>query len=106
MIKVIKDNEILAASGGKQLHMDGENKVMVFERGSLIFIFNFSPQNSIFGYKFWVPKKGNYTIILNSDRGEFGGFNRVDDSIEYATDKDQMLSIYLTNRTALVMKKN
>jgi 1,4-alpha-glucan branching enzyme len=29
----------------------------------------------------------------------------VDDSIEYPTDEDQNVSIYLTNRTALVMKK-
>jgi 1,4-alpha-glucan branching enzyme len=43
--------------------------------------------------------------MLNSDRKEFGGFERVDDSIDYPTNEDQQVSIYLTNRTALVMKK-
>ncbi len=57
------------------------------------------------GYKFWVPEKGTYSIILNSDKKEFGGFDRVDDSIDFPTDENQNLSIYLTNRTALVMKK-
>jgi 1,4-alpha-glucan branching enzyme len=85
--------------------MDTNNQVMIFEKNNLIFIFNFSPGNSIFGYKFWVPEKGVYQIILNSDKKEFGGFDRVDDTLEYATDADQRLSVYLTNRTGLVMKR-
>jgi len=105
MITTVKDNNVLSSLNAKQLNMDGENKVIIFERNNLIFIFNFSIGNSIFGYRFWVPEKGAYKIILNSDRKEFGGFDRVDDTIEYNTDKDQFLSIYLTNRTALVMKK-
>ncbi|MDB5247789.1 MAG: glgB [Segetibacter sp.] len=105
MVRVIRENKILASQGGHQIQMDGNNKVIIFERNNLIFIFNFSPNNSIFGYKFRAPEKGSYRIILNSDRKEFGGFDRVDDSIDYVTDNDQNLSVYLTNRTALVMKK-
>ena len=85
--------------------MDVNNKVIIFEKNNLVFIFNFSPGNSIFGYKFRTPDKGNYRIILNSDKKEFGGFDRVDDTIGYPTDGDQNISIYLTNRTALMMKK-
>ncbi len=105
MVNVIKENKVLASQGANQLHMDGNNKVIIFERSNLIFIFNFSPGNSIFGYKFRAPEKAAYTIILNSDRKEFGGFDRVDDSIDYGTDEHQNLSIYLTIRTALIMKK-
>jgi hypothetical protein len=43
--------------------MDSHSKVIIFERNNLIFIFNFSIGNSIFGYKFWVPEKGTYRII-------------------------------------------
>ena len=85
--------------------MDTANKVIIFEKNKLIFIFNFSTGNSIFGYKFWAPEKGTYRIILNSDKKEFGGFGRVDDAIDYPTDMDQNLSVYLTNRTALVLMK-
>lgn len=106
MIETIKENKVLSAENARQIHMDSNNKVIVFEKNNLIFIFNFSANNSVFGYKFWAPEKGTYRIILNSDRKEFGGFERVDDSIDYATDNDQQLSVYLTNRTALVMKKN
>lgn len=104
MIKVIKENKILAAPPARQLHMDGNNKVMIFERGHLIFIFNFSTSSSIFGYRFWAPAKGAYRIILHSDKKDFGGFDRIDDTLDYETDSEQHLSIYLTNRTALVMQ--
>ncbi len=105
IVNVIKENKVLAADNAKQINMDSANKVIIFERNNLVFIFNFSIGNSIFGYKFWVPEKGTYSIILNSDKKEFGGFDRVDDSIDFPTDESQNLSIYLTNRTALVMKK-
>jgi 1,4-alpha-glucan branching enzyme len=105
MIHFVKDSKVLAAADAKQINMDAANKVIIYEKNGLIFIFNFSTGNSIFGYKFWVPAKGNYRIMLNSDRKEFGGFERVDDSIDYPTNEDQQVSIYLTNRTALVMKK-
>jgi 1,4-alpha-glucan branching enzyme len=105
MINTIKENKILASAGAKQINMDPANKVIVFERNNLIFIFNFSIGNSIFGYKFNAPEKGTYRIILNSDKNEFGGFDRVDDSIDYPTDENQNVSVYLTNRTILVMKK-
>jgi 1,4-alpha-glucan branching enzyme len=105
MINTIKENKILSSDPANQINMDSQNKVIVYEKNNLIFIFNFSIGNSVFDYKFWVPQKGTYRIILNSDKNEFGGFSRIDDSIEYFTDEDQRLSIYLTNRTALVMKK-
>ena len=105
MIQVIVDNHILSAATATQLQMDDSNKVIVFEKNNLIFIFNFSPDNSIFGYQFKAAEAGTYHIILNSDNSEFGGFARVDNSIGYPTDSDQILSLYLTNRTALVLKK-
>jgi len=105
MINVIKENNILASDGGKEINMDVNNKVIIFERNKLIFIFNFSVSNSIFGYKLWASEKGTYRIILNSDKKEFGGFDRIDDTIDYSADENQHLSVYLTNRTALVMKK-
>ncbi len=85
--------------------MDGENKVIAFERNNLIFVFNFSISNSIFGYKFLAPKKGVYRIVLDSDRREFGGHNRIDDNIDYVTDETGLISLYLTNRTVLVLAK-
>lgn len=105
MINTIRENNILTSAKARQIQMDADNKVIIFEKSNLIFIFNFSPGNSIFGYKCWVPEKGIYRIILNSDEKEFGGFDRVDRFIDYPTDENQHISFYLPNRTALVMKK-
>lgn len=105
MISLVREHNILAAAEARQINMDTVNKVMIFEKGNLIFIFNFSAGNSIFGYRFWAPAGGTYRIILNSDKSEFGGFDRIDEAIDYATDNNQHLSIYLTNRTTLVMAK-
>ena len=105
MLAMVKEYNILSSPPARQLNMDTKNKVIVFEKNKLIFVFNFSIGNSIFGYKLWAPEEGSYTIILNSDKKEFGGFERVDDTIDYSTDAYQFLSIYLTNRTALVLKK-
>jgi 1,4-alpha-glucan branching enzyme len=105
MIRCMKENHVLSSLYAKQLNMDEANKVIIFERNNLIFVFNFSISNSIFGYRFKVPQKGTYRIILNSDKKEYGGYGRVDDTIDYKTDELQGLNLYVTNRTALVLKK-
>ena len=100
-----EDQKAMVADTEQLLHMDTDHKVIIFEKNNLIFIFNFSTGSSIFDYRFRAPEKGVYRIILNSDKKKFGGFDRVDDSLDYPTDENQNLRIYLTNRTALVMKR-
>lgn len=109
MVKLLKDYYILTASGAQQINMDENNQVIIFERNNLIFVFNFHPERSIPNYEFTVPDKGPYRIILNSDSGEFGGHKRVEDSIDYPTQKDEYgnfrLKLYVTNRTVLVLAR-
>ncbi|MEM1138077.1 MAG: alpha-amylase family glycosyl hydrolase [Bacteroidota bacterium] len=105
MLKTIKKYHILAEHQVQQLNMDELNKTIVFEKGKLIFVFNFHPTNAIPDYKFWVPAKVKYKIILNSDDEKFGGHNRIDNSTVFATDKNSMISIYNTNRTVQVLRK-
>ncbi|TAH24797.1 MAG: 1,4-alpha-glucan-branching enzyme [Cytophagales bacterium] len=104
MIHLMRDNKVLGTSIVNQVNMDQQNNVMIFERNQLLFVFNFDVKKSIFGYKFKVPQAGKYQLILNTDDKEFGGFGRIDLKTEYFTDELQYLSIYLTNRTALVFK--
>lgn len=105
MLKIVRKNHLLNAEGVQQLNMDTTNKVIIYERANLIFVYNFSVQNSIVDYRFAVPEPGSYQIILNSDNPEYGGFNRIDDGLHYMTNDKKELSIYLTNRTALVLQK-
>lgn len=108
MIALVKQNEVLEATDTQQLNMDSTNKVIIFRRAGLIFIFNFHPQRSIFDYKFQPSEEGSYKIVLCSDDKAFGGFDRIDTKINYDTfeaEGEMVLSLYLTNRTVLVLRK-
>lgn len=108
MIRVIKEHQVMSSLFGNELNMDENNKTIVFERKNLLFVFNFSTANSIPDYRFHVPFSGKYHIILNSDDKAFGGHGRIDSSIPYFTmdiDGKAFLSIYNTNRTAIVFKR-
>ena len=53
------------------------DKVIVFERAGLLFIFNFHPTESFTDYRVGVDVPGEYTIVLTSDEKRFGGFANV-----------------------------
>lgn len=61
------------------------DKVVVFERGNLLFIFNFHPTNSYSDYRVGTDWAGEYKILLSSDDQEFGGHNRIDKSVNHFT---------------------
>jgi 1,4-alpha-glucan branching enzyme len=110
MVDLINKQMVLDHEFATQLNMDEANKTIVFSRGPLVFVFNFHPFNSIPGYIFTVPEQGDYKIVLNSDHKDFGGHGRVDETITYpAIYNNQLkvwqLSLYVTNRTALVLRK-
>ena len=107
---MVKNFKLFDAGFGDQMNMDGENQTIIFQRQGLIFIFNFHVSKSIPDYEFAVPEPGDYRIILNTDRPEFGGHNRVNDSLVYTTqfhpvDDTHRLVIYNTNRAALVFER-
>lgn len=93
------------------IHSSNEkDQVLVFQRKDLIFAFNFNPSQSFTDYGINV-EPGRYKIVLNSDSGKFGGFNRVDENQLYSTlspghlEKNHWLRIYLPARTAFVLRK-
>ncbi len=95
---------------GRQLNMDDANKTIVFERAGLIFIVNFHTGHSIPDYEFSVPEPGEYIIVLNTDNSGYGGHGRIDEKTVFFSHPDKtgqmhLLNIYITNRTALVLKK-
>ncbi|REE00560.1 alpha amylase C-terminal domain-containing protein [Marinoscillum furvescens] len=108
MVNTARNNGLVEALPARQLNMDEQNQTLIFERNNLIFAFNFSPTNAVPDYRFRVPKAGKYQVILNSDRGEYGGHDRIDDEMSYPTVTlfgEHFLSIYLPNRVALVLKR-
>lgn len=88
-----------------------DDKVIVFERNELLFIFNFNPRESFQHYRVGIEASGTYKIVLNSDRPEFGGHNRIDESVSFFTtdlpwnNRSNFLQVYIPSRVALIFKK-
>jgi len=83
------------------------DQVLAFTRGDSLFVFNFNPNKSFQEYGIQ-GVKGKWRIILNSDHPDFGGFNRIDDSLEYEVQIVgglNLLRLYIPSRTAFVLKK-
>jgi 1,4-alpha-glucan branching enzyme len=105
IIKLATDYMLLAAAPAVQLYLDPDKKILAYERSGLIFVFSFHPTESFFGLPIQVPVAGQYKILLNSDEKEFGGFERLDQTLSYPTDKNRCLELYVPNRTVVVLQK-
>ncbi|WP_170124574.1 alpha amylase C-terminal domain-containing protein [Algoriphagus yeomjeoni] len=105
IIKLATDYQLLASAPAVQLYLDPDKKILAYERAGLIFVFSFHPTESFFGLPIHVKNAGTYKILLNSDEKEFGGFQRLDQNINYPTDKHDSLQLYVPNRTVVVLEK-
>ncbi|PPD83757.1 hypothetical protein GOBAR_DD19308 [Gossypium barbadense] len=76
---------------------DEENKVIVFERGDLVFVFNFHPENTYDGYKVGCDLPGKYRVALDSDAWEFGGHGRVGHDVDHFTSPEGIPGVPETN---------
>lgn len=88
------------------LHADEETKVLAWLRADLVFVLNFHPDRSYPDYR--IPAApGTYRTVLDTDRREYGGFDRQAPEISHHTIPDRIqrhfLSLYLPSRTALVL---
>ncbi|KAK7227070.1 hypothetical protein V2G26_015073 [Clonostachys chloroleuca] len=85
------------------------DKVIVFERAGLVFIFNFHHASSFTDYRIGIEVPGTYRIVLNSDSKEYGGFNRVDEETRFFTTpmewngRKNWTHVYIPSRTALIL---
>ncbi|MBQ3549887.1 MAG: alpha amylase C-terminal domain-containing protein [Clostridia bacterium] len=108
MIKLLKKENILNL-GVKNQWVHQEDKIIIYTKGDIVFIFNFNPSRSFDGYFVPVENKGRYKVILSSDDGEFGGFSRVDNSTKYKTFDTPAgwvgFKCYLPSRSAIVLKR-
>jgi len=110
MIGIIRNHKIMSAGYARQLNMDELNKCIIYERGGLLFLFNFHTINSIPDYEFTVPEPGSYAILLNSDSLQHGGHGRIDETTIHNAVFDPLFScykikVYLPNRTALILER-
>lgn len=104
LINFIKKEALLLESKINLLKQDDYRQVLAFERGGLIFVFNYSPTQSYTNFLINVPK-GNYKIKLNTDDKKYFGHERINTLMNYPTITSggiTQFSIYIPSQTGLV----
>ena len=93
------DEKFSFLASGKQIvsSTDEDNKVVVFERGDLVFVFNFHPENTYEGYKVGCDLPGKYRVALDSDAWDFGGHGRVGHDVDHFTSPEGIPGVPETN---------
>ncbi|KAI0307022.1 glycoside hydrolase [Multifurca ochricompacta] len=87
------------------------DKVIVFERAGLLFVFNFHPKESFTDYRVGINVAGEYKIVLSSDDKQYGGFENIDVNAKFITTplewngRKNWLQIYIPSRTCIVLAK-
>ncbi|XP_046746237.1 1,4-alpha-glucan-branching enzyme isoform X2 [Diprion similis] len=88
-----------------------DDKVIVFDRAGLVFVFNFHPTKSFPDYAIGVNEPGVYQILLSSDDTQFGGENRIDTSVKHFSkpepfaNRPHRLYAYVPCRTAIILNR-
>lgn len=87
-----------------------EDKILSYQRGEYLMVFNFNPSQSFTDYG--IPlEPSKFKILFNTDEARFGGQDRIDKSMTYYTRpsgrlmSQHYLNLYLPARTAIVLKK-
>ncbi|MBQ9286317.1 MAG: alpha amylase C-terminal domain-containing protein [Bacteroidaceae bacterium] len=112
MLKVLKLQKDFQKTPVTEIITNDGDQVFAYQRGDLLFVFNFSYNRSYTGYGFRV-RQGSYCVLLNTDDTAFGGHGLNDDSITHFTNFDPLLArenkgwlkLYLPARSAVVMTK-
>lgn len=85
------------------------DKVLVFERAGVLWVFNFHPTDSFTDYRVGVETAGTYRVVLDTDDKQFGGLGRNDKSTRFFTTdmewngRKNFLQVYIPTRTALAL---
>lgn len=110
MIAFIREHKLLTIPAVDLVLENNPDKVLAYHRGLFLFVFNFNPLQSFTDYG--IPLgPGKYKIVLSSDSGRYGGYDRIEEDFPYYTlpvggiTSQHYLRLYLPARTALVLKK-
>ncbi len=88
----------------KRIHVS--DHVIAFERGGLLFAFNFHPSSSYTDYPIPVSQSADYRILFTSDDERYCGFGQIQRECIFTPvfgDEGNAIRLYLPARTALVL---
>lgn len=88
------------------------DKIIAFEKGDLLFIFNFHHTKSYTDYRIGTNWASDHVILFDSDAAEFGGHNRLEPANKKLffsvtkqawKNRNNYIQLYIPNRTAIVL---
>ena len=107
MLAMVKENHVLDERWPTQKLIHCDDHVLAFERGGLVFVFNFDPTRSYTGYPIPVTKGKDHVVIFSTDDASYGGYNQIDRQPHSASmpgREGNFLQLYIPARTAMVLK--
>ena len=111
MIELIRSVEHFNLLPLQQLWDKEGDQVLAYQRGDLVFVFNFSGVHSYTDYGI-LAEPGAYKVVLNTDNPLYDGFGLMDEEVTHYTLPEppdpsgkQWLKLYIPARSAFVMKK-
>ena len=109
MIEFSKENCQLA-NETYRLWIDNDRKIIAFRNKDIVYIFNFHPENSYESFQLPIHDIGEFKVLMDTDEGRFGGFDRISHEFTYQSEKlsgtdYDGIKIYIPSRTALALKK-
>ena len=91
----------------EQIGVQEHDRLLMYRRGPLVFVFNFHPTQSYTDLRVPVPDPKDYKLILDTDAPQFEGFGAA--GVVYPRQdvpmygRGQSVQIYLPNRSAQVL---
>ena len=106
MLRIVESGRIIEDDYARKVFVHCDDKILAFERGPLLFIFNFHPSRSVTDYFIDAPHC-EYVHIFDSDEGRFGGFGRVAGGQRHQATENfgrKGVRVYLPCRVAMVLR--
>jgi 1,4-alpha-glucan branching enzyme len=111
MIRLVTTYDALEGTVPRRLFVSDAEKILVFERGPLVFLFNFHTEESVVDYSVVVPP-GAYRLVMDSDETRFGGQGRIRPRQEFTllteprgNELCHVIKVYLPCRTVMVLER-
>ena len=110
MTWLVNTHRLHCSGAAESLWIDDERKLILFERGGLLFAFNLHPtwsQESVF-VNCRVTGPGGYKVVLSTDEAAFGGQGNVSKDYVYPAEETDFgfgIRLYLPCRTGVVLEK-
>ncbi|MGJ8694784.1 MAG: alpha-amylase family glycosyl hydrolase [Verrucomicrobiaceae bacterium] len=97
-------HDIMGEAHLELLFIHNDWKIIVARRGPYLCAFNLNPYRSFPDLEIPVWESGEYKVLLDTERPQFGGHDRIDPKVTYLAHERQ-IRLYLPTRTGLILQK-